>query len=87
MEFGHIVEGYVEQDPLTGRCTIRALDIDGNPVNFDLERALLDLVGQEVRLTLASVETINRLAAELQRQGDPGVVGIGAVGLPPGLKR
>lgn len=87
MDFGHIVEGHVEQDPRTGRCTIRTLDLDGNPVSFDVEQHLLALVGQEVRLTLASLETINRLATELQRQGDPGVVGIGAVGIPPGLKR
>ena len=66
---GHLIEGVVEQDPLTDRCTIRTVDAEGRPVSFDVQEALAKLVGQDVRLTLASLENLEKLAEMAQRLG------------------
>lgn len=63
MKLGHLIEGVVEQDPLTDRYVIQTVDSDGNPVTFDPEKALAALLGQEVRLTLASFDALAQLAA------------------------
>jgi hypothetical protein len=61
-DFGHLIEGLVERDPLTGACYIAVLQNDDSIVRFDVQEALGKLVGKEVRLTLASFEIIERIA-------------------------
>lgn len=74
MEFGHLIEGIVEQDPMTDRFVIRTTDAHGKPVTFDPEKAFAALKGKEVRFTLASFQELNHLAQLLeQQQGDEGV--------------
>lgn len=62
MDFGHLVEGVIEQDPLTNLYGIRVPQKDGTVKVFDIQGALAKLVGQEVRLTLVSFETLERVA-------------------------
>jgi hypothetical protein len=57
----YLVEGTVEQDPMTDRFYIRTQDQAGQPVNFDPQQALSTYKGQEVRLTIASFDTLAEL--------------------------
>jgi hypothetical protein len=75
-KFGHLIEGTVEQDPMTDRYVIRTVDADGNPVTFDPEKAFASLVGREVRFTLASFEDLSRLAKLVEEQGGGQVEGV-----------
>lgn len=78
LDLGHLIEGVVEQDPMTDQFYIRTTDAQGQPVRFDVQTALARLVGKEVRLTLASFETLSRLASMVEEQGGGQVVGISA---------
>lgn len=75
IDMGHLIEGVLEQDPMTDRFYIRT-EVRGRPANFDIETALKQYVGQEVRFTLASFETLGRLAALVEEQGGGQVFGI-----------
>lgn len=76
MDMGHLIEGVVEQDPMTDRFVIRTEDAKGKPVTFDLQEALAKYKGQEVRLTLASFENLQKLAALVEKQGGGQVFGV-----------
>jgi hypothetical protein len=69
LNFGHLIEGVVEQDPITDRYVIRTEDAQGHPVSFDVQEALAKFKGKEVRLTLASFENLERLAKMVEEQG------------------
>lgn len=75
LNFGHLIEGVVEQDPMTDHYVIRT-EVNGRPVTFDVMAALARLCGREVRLTLASLENLARLAELVEQQGGGQVVGI-----------
>lgn len=75
-KFGHLIEGTVEQDPMTDRLVIRTVDADGNPVTFEPEKALAALVGQEVRFTLASFDQLTKLAQLVEEAGGGEVQGV-----------
>jgi hypothetical protein len=62
MDFGHLVEGTIEQDPLTNLYGIRVPQKDGSVTVFDVQDALAKLAGQEVRFTLVSFETLEKVA-------------------------
>lgn len=79
LDIGYLVEGTVERDPMTDRVTIRTVDADGKPIDFDPSQALAHYVGKEVRFTLASFETLDRLA-ELAKVEEGGAVPL--VGVP-----
>jgi hypothetical protein len=79
MDFGHLVEGVVEQDPVTGRYVIRT-EKDGRPDTFDPQEAMAGLKGQSVRFTLVSFESLQRIAALVEGAGNGQVAGIGTVG-------
>jgi hypothetical protein len=66
LEFGHLIEGVVEQDPLTDRYLIKIEKDDGTVTQFDIQAALARYKGQEVRLTLASFEAIEKLASMVE---------------------
>jgi len=68
IDFGYVVEGVVEQDPVTGQCTICTYDQSGKPLNFDVHSALRRYHGQEVRFILTSFDTINRLEEMTQEE-------------------
>ncbi len=61
-DLGHLVEGIVEQDPLDDRLLIRSVDSKGNLVLFDILDALSRLKGKEIRLTLNTIENLERMA-------------------------
>ncbi len=64
---GHLVEGLVEFDPVTGRYVIRTTDGDGNSLVFDPTEALSAMKGEEVRFVLVPLPTIVMLE-ELQQR-------------------
>lgn len=66
LDLGHLIEGVVEQDPLTDRHLIKVEKEDGTVSQFDIQEALARYRGQEVRLTLASFEAIEKLAAMVE---------------------
>jgi hypothetical protein len=73
-QLGHLIEGTIEQDPMTDRYNIRTVDADGNPVTFDVQDALAALAGKEVRFTLVTFENLARLAELVEGQGGGGRV-------------
>lgn len=66
-QFGvYLVEGVVEQDPMTDRFVIQTMDQSGKPVVFDPQSVLEKLKGQEIRVIiapLASIEEVERAVA------------------------
>lgn len=76
LDLGHLVEGIIEQDPMTDRFVIRTYDSEGKPYTFDPQEAFGKLVGKEVRFTLASFENLAKLAALVEGQGTGVVHGI-----------
>lgn len=80
---GHLIEGVVEQDPMTDNYVIRTVDQDGKPVTFDVQEALAKLKGQEVRFTLASFENLARLSQIVEQMGaDAQITGLAPDNLP-----
>lgn len=77
---GHLKTGKVEQDPLTDRYNIRVMGDDGKVEVFDVQEALKALDGQEVRLTLASLDDLAKLAKMVEEQGGGEVMGVGTLG-------
>jgi hypothetical protein len=75
-DLGHLIEGIVEQDPMTDRYVIRTEDAQGRPVTFDVQAALAKVKGKEVRLTLATFENLQKLAEMVEKQGNGQVHGI-----------
>lgn len=59
---GHLIEGTLEQDPLTDEFSIRTLDSDGNPISVSLKELLSQYAGQDIRFTLNSFENLQKLA-------------------------
>lgn len=66
---GHIIEGVVERDPLTGRLQIMDVGPDGKAKVTDIETLVGRYAGKEVRLTLASFEGLAELAELVEGQG------------------
>lgn len=83
---GHLIEGVVEQDPMTDRFVIRT-DKDGEPVTFDPQQALEGLKGQAVRFTLVSFENLQKLASMVEGAGGGQVAGLGTLGDGSGVTR
>ena len=71
---GHLIEGTIEQDPMTDRWNIRTVDAEGQPRTFDVQEAMAALKGKEVRLTLVSLENLARLAELVENAGGGGQV-------------
>jgi len=74
----YLVEGVVELDPMADRMTIRTVDPNGNPFNFDLQKVLRALHGQEVRVIVAplvAVRELEQMVQAQQAQGESVVVG------------
>jgi hypothetical protein len=61
LDYGHVKEGVVEIDPMTGRMTIRS-EANGGFEHFDVQEALTKYRGEMVRVVIAPFSTINRLA-------------------------
>jgi len=74
--FGHLIEGRLEQDPMTDEYLIRSIDGQGKPVTIRLNAILESLKGQDVRLTLASFENLARLATMVEEAGTGQVMGV-----------
>jgi hypothetical protein len=78
MDFGYLIEGVVEQDPVTDRFVIRMDNDDGTVSMFDVQEALARYNGQEVRMTLATLQTLAMLVT-MAEGGNDVVVGRGPV--------
>lgn len=76
IKLGHLIEGVVEQDPLTDRYVIHTVDGKGRPVTVDVQNLLAEFLGKEVRLTLASFENLAQLAKLVESQGGGQVFGV-----------
>jgi hypothetical protein len=61
LDLGHVKEGTVEIDPMTGRMVIRSETPNGMEY-FDLQEAMTKYRGQEVRVMVVPFTTINRIA-------------------------
>ena len=83
-QLGHLIEGTIEQDPMTDRYNIRTVNAQGQPETFDVQAALATLAGKEVRFTLVSLENLAKLAGLAEGQGGGRVMGIRAedIGVP-----
>lgn len=73
-------EGVVEQDPMTDRHVLHVVE-NGQSFVFDPEAELAKLKGREVRVIVADLEAIQRLAGMLDG-GQPLFVGPEALGKP-----
>jgi len=78
---GHLIEGTVEQDPVTNKFFIRTEDLKGNSARFDVEAALAEHKGKPVRFTLISFENLARLQELVESSG--GGEGAEVTGLAP----
>lgn len=82
LNFGHLIEGTVEQDPMTDEFQIRTVDAQGNPATVRINELFAQFVGQDVRLTVASFEALNQLAKLVEERGGGQVMGITPDQLP-----
>jgi len=80
---GHLIEGIVEQDPMTDRYVIRTENVEGRTVVMDIQEILAKYNGKEVRFTLASFENLQKIAEMVEQQGNGQVLGI----YPDDIKR
>jgi hypothetical protein len=76
LDFGHLIEGTIEQDPLTDRFSVRTVDAGGKPISVDIGELLAKFVGKEVRFTLASIEALGELAKMVEEGGTGQVMGL-----------
>jgi hypothetical protein len=80
MDFGILVEGVVELEPITGRLVLRIQQQDGSNVFLDVQEQLEKYKGEEVRFILTPLKTV----AELARMVESGEVPIDEI---PALKK
>lgn len=84
LDFGHLLEGTIEQDPISDRYSIRTVDAQGKPISVDLDELFARFIGQDVRMTLVSLESLAELAKLVEEGGGGGqVLGIPRDQLPP----
>jgi hypothetical protein len=67
LDLGHVAEGVIEVDPMTGRMVVRSETPEGFTY-LDVQEALTRYEGQEVRVVIVPFTTINRVA-ELVESG------------------
>jgi hypothetical protein len=79
---GHIIEGRVEQDPLTGRYQVMTVGADGKANVVDFQELAAPYMGKDVRLTLASFENLDKLARMAEHAGGGMVSGVMPDDLP-----
>lgn len=68
----YLVEGVVEQDPMTDQFMIQTVDQAGKPMTFDVQAALETFKGREIRVVLAplaTIEELERIVKAQQAQG------------------
>jgi len=69
-DLGYIIEGVVEQDPMDEKYRVRTIDKEGNQILVDPQELLTKYNGQEVKLTVASMEVIRQIQEVLEAGGD-----------------
>lgn len=67
MDFGVVVEGVVELDPMTGRMVLRTETEKGFEYT-DVQAVLERYKGEEVRFIVAPFQTINQLAQMVEEE-------------------
>lgn len=73
-DLGYIIEGVVERDPMTERLQVHTVDHQGQPMTVDILEAFEKYMGQDIKFTLASMETIQKVAEALE--GGEGVMAL-----------
>jgi hypothetical protein len=79
---GHILEGRIERDPLTGSYQLMTIDSNGRAQVVSLQDLVAPYEGKDVRLTLASFENLDRLARMAEQVGGGLVSGVMPEDLP-----
>jgi hypothetical protein len=79
---GHILEGRIERNPLTGSYQLLTIGNDGKAKVVDLQELVAPYEGKDVRLTLASFENLERLARMAEQAGGGLVTGVMPDDLP-----
>lgn len=69
LNLGHLIEGVVERDPMTDALQIRTIDDQDRQIFIKLEDLFSTYVGQEVRLTLSSMEALLKIQELLEESG------------------
>jgi hypothetical protein len=80
----YLVEGVVEQDPMSDRFVIRTSTADGKPFTFDPQAVLGQLKGQEVRVVIAPLASVQQIEELVRQQGETSVI---EVVDPPGTRK
>ncbi len=62
IDLGYVKEGVVEIDPMSGRMLVRTETADGAFEFFDVQEALSQYEGEQVRIVVVPFKTINRIA-------------------------
>lgn len=70
----YLVEGIVEQDPMTDRYTVHTVDHQGKAFSFDPNATLAQFKGQEVRLIIAPLMDIEKLMKQQAEDGQDAFV-------------
>ncbi len=78
---GHILEGVVERDPVTGTLQIMTVE-EGRAKVTDILELIAGYEGKEVRLTLASFENLATIAQMVEAAGGGQVSGVMPEDLP-----
>lgn len=75
----YLVEGVVEADPASAdRFIIRTVNAKGEPFSFDVQQVLSQVKGQEIRLVIAplpTVQELERIVKQQQAEGESVVSG------------
>lgn len=83
LSLGHLLEGRIEQDPITDKLSLRTVDGSGKPVSVDLQALLTQFVGKDVRMTLIGLNDLQRLAELVEQGGEENpVVGVYPQNIP-----
>lgn len=69
VDMGYLLEGTIEQDPMDDRYRLRVVQ-NGELTSIDLQDLLAKYNGQDVRVIVSPLVTIQQLQDELEKQGD-----------------
>lgn len=79
---GHIIEGTVERDPLTGRVQIMTVGDDNQAKIVDISDLIAPYEGVEVRLTLVTFSSLAQIEKLVESSGGSNVYGVTPDQLP-----
>ena len=69
LDLGHVKEGVVEIDPMSGRMVVRCIAKDGSFEFFDVQKTLDTYRDEEIRVVIVPLATIKKVA-EMVESGE-----------------